>query len=69
MCLHCPERSEAGNESSGVEVTDGYEQLSGCWESSPGLLEEQPVLLTKESPLQPNQELFLSLLLEMYQEG
>lgn len=29
------------------------ELLSGCWELNHSLLEEQPVLLTSEPPLQP----------------
>jgi hypothetical protein len=40
---------------SGTEVTvsSGYnEPPCGCWESNPGPLEEQPVLLTAEPSLQ-----------------
>ena len=32
----------------------GWDLLCGCWESSPGPLEEQPVLLTAEPSLQPD---------------
>jgi hypothetical protein len=33
-------------------VTDACESLCGCWELNPGPLQEQPVLLTSESPPQ-----------------
>ena len=35
-------------------ITDGCEPLCGCWESNSGPLEEQAVLLTTESSLQPH---------------
>lgn len=38
---------------SGTRVTDDCEPLCGFWESNPGLLEEQPVLLTSGPTLQP----------------
>lgn len=34
-------------------VTDSYELPFGCWEANLGTLEEQPVLLAYEAPLQP----------------
>ena len=34
-------------------VTDSYELPCKCWELNPGLLEEQPLLLTTEPSLQP----------------
>jgi hypothetical protein len=39
--------------SPGTGVTDRCELPCGCWELSPGPLEEQPVLLTTEPSLQP----------------
>ena len=39
----------------GTGITDGCEPLCGCRESNLGSLEEQPVLLTAESFLQPKQ--------------
>lgn len=38
---------------SGTRVTDDCEPLCRFWESNPGLLEEQPVLLTSGPTLQP----------------
>ena len=37
-------------------VTDGCEPPCGCWEMNSGSLEEQPVLLTSETSLQPPKE-------------
>jgi hypothetical protein len=34
-------------------IPDGCEPPCGCWELNPGPLEQQSVLLTAESPLQP----------------
>ena len=34
------------------KVTDGCEPPCGCWELSPGPLQEHPVLLTTKSSLQ-----------------
>ena len=34
-------------------ITDASEPTCGCWELNLGPLEEQPVLLTTEPPLQP----------------
>jgi hypothetical protein len=34
-------------------ITDGCEPSCGCWELNSGLQEEQSVLLTAESSLQP----------------
>ena len=41
-----------GIRSPGIGVTDSGELPCGCWELSPGPLEEQPVLLTTEPSLQ-----------------
>ena len=38
-------RPEEGVGSPGTGITDGCEPPCGCWESNPGPLEEQPVLL------------------------
>ena len=35
-------------------VTDGYEPPCGCWDLNSGPSEEQSVLLTPESSLQPD---------------
>jgi hypothetical protein len=43
-------RPEEGAWSSEAEVKYGCELPCGCWELNPGPLEEQPVLLTVESP-------------------
>lgn len=39
-------------QSGGTGVTDGCELPCGCWESNPGPLEKQPVLLTAAPSLQ-----------------
>jgi hypothetical protein len=45
-------RPEEGSRFLGTPMTDGCEPPSGCWESNPGALEEQPMLfLTPESSL------------------
>ena len=36
-----------------VLIIDGGDPPSGCWGLNSGPLEEQPVLLTTETPLQP----------------
>lgn len=48
-----PVEAEEGVRSHGTEVTDGYEMWCEGWESNPGLLEDWPVLLRAEAPLQP----------------
>jgi hypothetical protein len=50
----CQQRLEEGTESPGPRVTGGCELLCGSWDSKLGPLEEQPVLLTTESSLQPH---------------
>jgi hypothetical protein len=40
-------------------ITDGCEPPCGCWELNSGPLEEQSVLLTAESSLQPSHTIFL----------
>jgi hypothetical protein len=51
--IWCPQRSEVSSESSESGLIDACELLGGCWDSNVGLLQEQPGLLTTESPLQP----------------
>ena len=48
--VHCPQRSEEGV---GTGVTDTCQLPCGCWESNPGSLQEQSMLLTTEPSLQP----------------
>ena len=53
MCITCvlgacPWRSEEGTGSHGAGVLDSCGPLSGCWESNPGPLQQQQVLLTTE---------------------
>ena len=40
-------------------ITDGFGSLCGCWELTSGPSEEQAVLLTSESSLQPYSFLFV----------
>lgn len=47
----CPQRP--GLSISGTGVKGGCELLCGCWERTPGSLEERQVLLHTEPPLQP----------------
>ena len=54
VCLLCecgPCRRQRGQQISWN--TRNRKPLYGCWESSPGPLQEQPVLLTSKSSLQP----------------
>jgi hypothetical protein len=53
MCLQHSWRQEEVVRSSGKRVTDCCEPSCGCWELNPGPLEEQPVILTPETSLQP----------------
>lgn len=46
-----PWRSEETLEYPGTGVTHSYEPPCGCWESNPGPLQEQQVLLTAEQLL------------------
>ena len=48
------EQPEEGTESPETGATNGCELPRGCWESNPGPLEEQPVLLTIEQSPQPS---------------
>jgi hypothetical protein len=51
---HCLafQRPEEVTECPGTKVTDGCELPGGCWQSNPGPLQEQPVLVTAEPSLQ-----------------
>lgn len=46
-------RTEKGVRAPGTGVTHDCEPPCGCWDSNPGPLEEQLVLLTTEPSLQP----------------
>lgn len=52
ICMQKPTEVRRGMRSAGTGVTNGCEPQYGCWESSPGSLEEQLVLLTLEPFLQ-----------------
>ena len=52
MYVQCLKRQGKDIGFSRIGVTDNCEQPGGCWESNPGLLEEQLVLLTTESSFQ-----------------
>ena len=57
ICMYvyawCLGKSEEGLRFLRTRVMDGFESLSGCWESNMGLLEEQQSLLNFEVSLQP----------------
>lgn len=48
-----PSNARRGHQNPCNGVTEDCELPFGCWESSPGPLGEQPVLLTTKSSLQP----------------
>jgi hypothetical protein len=52
VCVWYPWSPEEGHRVSGTRVTVGCELPCGCWDSNPGPLEEQPVLLTMVLSLQ-----------------
>lgn len=52
MHAWCPQRSEEGIRSPGTGVPDNCELPCGCWDLNLGSLEEKPVLLAAEPPLQ-----------------
>ena len=54
----CP-RPEEGIRYPRTEVTYGCKLLDGGWESNPGPMEEQPMLLTAKTSLQPPHTIFL----------
>lgn len=49
-----PRRPEEGAESSETRATDSCEPSCRCWELNPVPPQEQQILLTAESSLQPN---------------
>lgn len=49
LCVCCLWKSEEGAAAPGTGATDSC----GRWESNPGALQDQPVLLTTETVLQP----------------
>lgn len=55
-----PWRREESISSPGTRVTNGCDLPCGCWDSNPGSLEKQPVLLTTGSFCQSSGALFLS---------
>lgn len=52
LCMQYLQRPEEGNEFREIRV-DMRPPCCGCLEWNPGPLEEQPLLLTAETPLQP----------------
>lgn len=58
MCLWLKE-AEEGVEFPGTGVTDHCEPTCGSWRWNMGPLQEQPVLLTVESSLQPTKLYFI----------
>lgn len=61
MCVLGLVEVRRGHEISRTEVTGSYVSLYECWESNPGLLQEQPLLLIDEPILLTPQALFLKL--------
>lgn len=63
MYVIVSQRSRKNIEPSEARVTGGCEQSCGCWESSPGLLQEQPVLSSvdawNQTPSPPLKQLAL----------
>jgi hypothetical protein len=51
VCAWCPWRPEEGVRFSESGVTDSSQPLCGCWDSNPGSLEDQLVLLITVSLL------------------
>jgi hypothetical protein len=54
VCMQFLQRSEEGVTSPGTGVTDVCKPPCGCWELNLGPLEEQPVCLITDIPLQPH---------------
>ena len=54
-----PQKPEEGAESPGTVVTDSCELPCECWGLNLGLREEQPMLLTTASSLQPQGTLLI----------
>ena len=52
MCVHSP-CLQTHQKMASDPIIDSHEPLCGWWELNSGPLEEQSVLLTTESPLQP----------------
>ena len=61
--MQCLQRPEEGIGSPETGVLNSRKLTCGCWESIPGPLEEQLVLLTLEPSRQPPKEWFLKTLL------
>lgn len=59
ICAWCPRRQEEAADSPRTGVVDDCGLSCGCWDLSPALLEEQPELLTTDSPLQPYDKFYI----------
>lgn len=68
MFVCSPQKQEKGDRPSRTRVTDGYEQPR-CWESKPGPLEGQPVLIATEPTLSPCLSHVLRVLSSPKREG
>ena len=53
VCMFGASGGQKRTEFPGTGVSDRYELPCGCWELNPGLLQEQPVLLTSEASPAP----------------
>ena len=61
LCTWYPQRTEEGVRTPGTGITDSCEPLCGYWELNLSSLEEHPVLLLTEPPLQPLEKLLLAV--------
>lgn len=59
LCARYLWKTKEGVRSPGNGVTGACELPRVCWVRNPGLLEEQPVLLTMERPLQLHVSFFI----------
>lgn len=53
VCAWYPQRPEEGARSPEMGITDTWDPPSECWELNLGPLQEQQMLLTAKSSLQP----------------
>lgn len=53
MRTWCPRRSEEDIRLLGIRIKNGNDSPCGCWESNPGLLQEQQVLLITKPSICP----------------
>jgi hypothetical protein len=61
LCTWYPQRTEEGVRTPGTGITDSCEPLCGDLELTLSSLEEHPVLLLTEPPLQPLEKLLLAV--------